>query len=252
MLDTLIQKEYIQPMIIVCPSAINSYDGSWYTNSIVTGQWEDFIVQDVVAHIDATYRTLPSAGSRGIAGHSMGAYGAMKIAMKHPDVFCSVYSMSGGSASLETILETRKDFFLQCMQMTYYNRFEPHPWLRIPIAMVVAMAPNPSMEPFMGEFPYNEHGNPVDSIWQKWLTHDPVSLLDKYYNSVKQLKAIRFDCGTNDEAILSNSILSETLTLNEIEHVFETYSGDHMNMIVIRIAEELLPFFSQQLDHGTN
>jgi hypothetical protein len=71
-LDQLIGEGEIQPMILVSPNSHYGYDGSYYTNSTVTGNWEDFIVKDVVAFMDNNYRTLDSRESRGITGHSMG------------------------------------------------------------------------------------------------------------------------------------------------------------------------------------
>ena len=59
-----------------------------------TGDFEKFIAHDVVAYIDAHYRTIPERTSRGLVGHSMGGYGASRIGMKHPDVFGSLYIMS--------------------------------------------------------------------------------------------------------------------------------------------------------------
>jgi S-formylglutathione hydrolase FrmB len=50
----------------------------------VTGQWEDFVSRELVAWVDEHYRTLARSDSRGIAGHSMGGYGAIMLAMKHP------------------------------------------------------------------------------------------------------------------------------------------------------------------------
>lgn len=93
-ISRLITELKISPMIIVMPDGSNRYGGSLYTNSITTGNWEDYIVRDLVAFIDKNYRTLARAESRGIAGHSMGGYGALKIAMKHPDVFAAVYGTS--------------------------------------------------------------------------------------------------------------------------------------------------------------
>jgi len=255
MLDTLIQKESIEPLIVVCPSSYNSYEGSWYTNSIVTGEWEDFIVQDLVSYIDNKYRTLPVAESRGIAGHSMGAYGAMKLAMKNPDIFSSVFAMSGSGVSIETMMKEWKNYILAALQESSYPRFSEtmdELKIRIVIAMSVALAPNPATEPFMGEFPYDEDGIPIDSTWQKWLNHDPISMLDDYSENMQLLEAIRFDCGNSDEANLNNRIFSDALTSKGIEHEYETYSGDHLNKIPERIATEVLPFFSEYLDQSKN
>lgn len=91
-ISRLITEKKISPMIIVLPDGSNRYGGSFYTNSITTGNWEDYIVREIVTFIDKRYRTLSKAESRGIAGHSMGGYGALKLAMKHPDVFGAVYA----------------------------------------------------------------------------------------------------------------------------------------------------------------
>src|SRR5579863_4138431 len=81
-------------MIVVLPDSKTVHNGSMYSSSVTTGDFEKFIAHDVVAYIDAHYRTIPNRTSRGLAGHSMGGYGATRIGMKHPDVFSSVYIMS--------------------------------------------------------------------------------------------------------------------------------------------------------------
>src|SRR6266487_6909697 len=65
-----------------------------YSNSVTTGNWEDYVTFELPAYIDAHYRTMAGAGRRGLAGHSMGGYGAARIGMKHPDVFNAVYLLS--------------------------------------------------------------------------------------------------------------------------------------------------------------
>ena len=83
-----------QEMIVVLPDAKTVHNGSMYSSSVTTGDFEAFIAHDVVAYIDAHYRTMANRASRGLAGHSMGGYGATRIGMKHPEVFGSVYIMS--------------------------------------------------------------------------------------------------------------------------------------------------------------
>ena len=60
-------------MIVVAPNGKNADRGSFYTNSAVNGNWEDYIYRDLVGYVDANYRTLARPSSRGIAGHSMAA-----------------------------------------------------------------------------------------------------------------------------------------------------------------------------------
>src|SRR6478736_553256 len=81
-------------MIVVLPDSKTIYNGSMYSSSVTTGDFEKFVSSDVVSYIDAHYRTIPARTSRGLVGHSMGGYGASRIGMKHPDVFGALYIMS--------------------------------------------------------------------------------------------------------------------------------------------------------------
>src|SRR3982751_4073041 len=81
-------------MIVVLPDSKTVHNGSMYSSSVTTGDFENFIARDVVSYMDAHYRTIPNRLSRGLVGHSMGGYGATRIGMKHSDVFGSLYIMS--------------------------------------------------------------------------------------------------------------------------------------------------------------
>ena len=92
--DRLAAAQGFSEPIVVIPNAFTLHKGSMYSNSVTTGDWESFIAQDLVAYVDSHYRTLAKRMSRGLAGHSMGGYGALRIGMKRPDVFSSLYIMS--------------------------------------------------------------------------------------------------------------------------------------------------------------
>ena len=81
-------------MIVVLPDSKTLHNGSMYSSSVTTGDFERFISHDLVSYIDAHYRTIPNRLGRGLVGHSMGGYGATRIGMKHADVFGSLYIMS--------------------------------------------------------------------------------------------------------------------------------------------------------------
>jgi enterochelin esterase-like enzyme len=83
-----------QEMIVVVPDSKTMHNGSMYSSSVTTGDFERFIAHDLVEYVDAHYRTIPDRRSRGLVGHSMGGYGATRIGMKHSDVFGSLYIMS--------------------------------------------------------------------------------------------------------------------------------------------------------------
>ena len=81
-------------MILVMPNAYTVYQGSMFSNSATTGDWEGYVTRDLV---DLHRQPLPhdrNAASRGLAGHSMGGYGTIRLAMKYPDVFSSIYILS--------------------------------------------------------------------------------------------------------------------------------------------------------------
>lgn len=93
-LNKAYENEEVKKMILVTPNAYNRFHGSMYSNSITVGNWEEFVAKELVAYIDEHYRTIPKAESRGLSGHSMGGYGALRIGQKYPDVFSTIYLLS--------------------------------------------------------------------------------------------------------------------------------------------------------------
>ena len=246
-LDKLINKGAISPMILVSSDSKNKYLGSFYTNSSITGQWEDFIVKDLVQFVDSTFRTLPQVESRGIAGHSMGGYGTIKLAMRNPNLFGIAYALSPAVTVFEDVtLGTVKPGLIEAVNS---ESFDGLTWqAQTNIAQAAAYAPNPSSLPYYGDFPVTADGELVDSTWQKWLEHDPYTMLSTYKDSLLKLQAIKFDCGTNDNELYDANVhFSQALTDHGVDHVFETYIGDHINKIPERIEEKMLPFLSANL-----
>ena len=172
-LDSIIEAGIVPELIIVAPNARNAYKHSFYVNSSVTGNWEDYIVEDVVNFIDANYRTLAAASSRGIAGHSGGGNGALYLAMRHPEVFGSVYAMApcclGPVFSLPS-MEAPDTGDLTPFWREVYSRIGglssidqlPNPftdraedfWVNVEFAAGAAYAPNPDRPPFFADHLY--------------------------------------------------------------------------------------------------
>ena len=92
--DAAIANGSSREMIVVLPDAYTVYSGGMFSNSPTTGDWEAYVAEDLVAYIDAHYRTIADRSARGLAGHSMGGYGTMRIGMKHPEAFSVLYAMS--------------------------------------------------------------------------------------------------------------------------------------------------------------
>ncbi|MCS7230314.1 MAG: alpha/beta hydrolase family protein [Candidatus Kryptonium sp.] len=79
--------------IVVTPEA----DNSWYTNSPVlkNRNYEDYIVKELIPYVEKKYRVISTKHGRAIAGLSMGGFGAIKIALKYPNMFQFAGSFSG-------------------------------------------------------------------------------------------------------------------------------------------------------------
>ncbi len=255
-LDSLITQEVIQPMIVVMPNGYNKYQGSWYANSSVTGNWEDYIVVDLVKYIDDNYRTLTQKESRGIAGHSMGGTGSFKLAMKYPDVFNAVFSLSAAFISFEHSLmgPDYKQALINAANETDAAQFGSLDWrARVAIAAAAAFAPNTNRIPYYGDFPVDNNGGLIVENWERWLQHDAYTMINSFNNNLLLLKGIWIECGTNDDLYNSNLKTSQALDSLGITHVWEDYEGDHVNKIPERIEEKMLPFFSEVLaDEITN
>jgi len=96
LLDRAIAEGRVGDFLLVVVQGRNALGGSFYVDSPVTGDWEHWVVDDVVEQVDARYRTLATRASRVIAGDSMGGFGAIHIAMRHADTFGSLYAISPG------------------------------------------------------------------------------------------------------------------------------------------------------------
>ena len=92
-MDRLLSGGRIREMIVVLPSGSTPLGGTFYVNSPVLGHWEDYISQDLVEYVDSRFRTLRCPSGRAIAGTTAGGSGALLLAMRHPDVFGSVYAL---------------------------------------------------------------------------------------------------------------------------------------------------------------
>src|SRR5512132_1810965 len=136
-------------MIVVLPDSKTLHNGSMYSSSVTTGDFERFISHDLVSYIDAHYRTIPNRLSRGLVGHSMGGYGATRIGMKHADVFGSLYIMSPCCLSARG---ARPDTALQSIK-TVADAVKA-PWgTRATLATAAAWSPNPKNPPLYFDLP---------------------------------------------------------------------------------------------------
>jgi S-formylglutathione hydrolase len=249
-LDNLIYSGETEPMIVVIPDVNNKLNGCWYTNSELTGNWEDFIVKDLVDYTDTHFRTLPFAESRGIAGHSMGGYGALKLATKHPDVFSAVYALNP-FVDFETVMNDTVIWKNSVAKAAEANSFPTgDAFADKLLAMAAAFAPDENNPPLFGNLFKSKNGNPNAAAVEKWLEQDPLYMIHSFSDNLKSLKSIHIDCSDFDVNIFLNSNYSKALNEQNIEHKFRYYTGNPESGLSDRIREFMLPTFSNALDHS--
>ncbi len=247
-LDQTLAGGGMREMIVVMPNAYTKFAGSMYSSSVTTGDWEDYVSEELVAYIDAHYRTLASRESRGLAGHSMGGYGAMRIGMKRPDVFSSVYLLSPCCMAPRLSPSLDKERIAQIEAVKDMDDFEKAEFgTKSVFASAAAWSPNPSNPPFFLDLPYKD-GQPQPMVGARWAANAPLAMIDGYILKLRQLKALAFDAGKDDRGIAATiRDLDAILNNYKLKHTFEIYDGDHVNHIADRIAEKMLPFFSKNL-----
>lgn len=234
-----------QEMIIVFPDAYTRFGGSLYSNSPTVGDWETFITHDLVAYIDAHYRTIPTRASRGLSGHSMGGYGTLRIGMKKPGIFGALYAMS--SCCLINRAPGLKAVQAQNARMAKgLQPAEELNFVNILESFAAAWAPDPQNPPYYFDWPYKD-GEAQPLIKDKWIANSPLVFVDQYVPALKSYRAIMLEVGDKDTLAASNKQLDEALTRLGVKHGWEMYHGDHLNHIDKRFEDKLLPFFSQHL-----
>jgi S-formylglutathione hydrolase len=264
LMDEVIKSGRIREMIVVVPNGWNAYRGSFYTNSTVTGNWEDYISRELVQNIDTNYRTIARPESRGIAGHSMGGYGAVSLAMKHPDVFSAVYALSPCCLGLEGDFNSDNPAWLQTVRLTSRDQLKSRPagpddfYQMAFIAISAAFSPNPAKAPFYVDFPFQERDGRLeknDAAYARWRARMPLYMVDENKDNLLKLRGIFIDYGQNEQFShirLATALFSKALAERSIPHIFEIYEGgDHGNKVRQRVENRMLQFFSDRLDSGS-
>ena len=243
-----------QEMIVVLPDSKTMYNGSMYSSSVTTGDFEKYVARDVVAYMDAHYRTIAKRSSRGLVGHSMGGYGASRIGMKHSDVFGSLYIMSpccmsargagggrggpggGRGASMEAALEAKSP--AEAAKL---------PGLGTQLAVAAAWSPNPKKPPLYLDLPV---GDSQQEVLTKWAANAPLVFVHQYIGNLKEYKAIAIDVGDQDGLRMDAGKLHEIFDSYGIANTFEIYPGTHTSAVAVRFQNFVMPFFAKNLCSG--
>lgn len=187
--DKAIAEGTIPPMIIVMPNG----DSSWYINSYDGKEkYEDFFLKELMPSIEKTYRIKGSKHYRGVAGLSMGGYGALMYAMKHQDLFAAAGALSAAVFD---------DGTLESMADVNYERT-------------------------FGQL-YGRGLKGKDRLNAVWYANSALKLAED--KSVDELKKVRLwiDCGDDDFLSKGNSLLHIALMEKHVPHEYRVRDGAH-------------------------
>ncbi len=281
--DELVNSGQIEPMIVVTPDASNKLGGSFYTNSYIpdssqsfSGLFQDYITNEVVPLIDSIFHTIADRQHRGIAGHSMGGYGAVKIGMLRNDLFSSVASMSGHLAFMGAYPDESNPYALGLLtlmpamqaengfvpgDLTSFYSIAPGPGkdlTNMMFAMAAAFTPHDPADPdttyahvftvagFTGhvDLPFDVNGELVMPLWNLWMAHDITALFSAGYGAVFDNTDLYIDCGEQDDLLLQYQALVFADSAGAAIDQFEIYSGfedifdpDHSTFVAERLRE---------------
>lgn len=242
-LDRLIEGGHCPPIIAVAPECATRLGGSQYLDSEATGRYADYLVTEVVGHVDTHYRTIAAPGGRAIVGKSSGGYGALVLGMRHPEVFSALASHAGDVGFEYCYLPD----FPQAIRGLgdppdvpgFIERFlaEPKkPSGDFATMNILAMAScySPSLMSAWGfDLPFDlRTGRIFDDVWERWKQHDPLVLMERHVDALTGMRMVHIDCGLRDNygLHLGARQLSEQLTRHGVDHVHEEFDDDHFGL----------------------
>ncbi|MDB5718730.1 MAG: putative esterase [Sphingomonas bacterium] len=230
-------------MIIVLPDSYTRHAGSMYSSSPTTGDFETFVARDLVNYIDAHYRTIARRESRGLSGHSMGGYGTLKIGMKYPQVFSSLYAMSACCITPRTTtLEQAKAMDGLTLEQAQKAEFG----VRAGLASAAAWSPAPEKAPFFFDSGVKD-GKLDPTVLAKWAANAPLAMVPQYLPALRSMTAIALDVGDKDFLLGDDTAIHSELDRFGIRHGWQVYDGDHVNKVAPQFQTKVLPFFAQHL-----
>lgn len=255
--DAAIAEGVIGDVIVVTADFTTPAGGSWFVNSPATGNWEDFMVRELVPHIDASYRTLARPDSRGIAGDRMGGYGAIRFGMRYPDTFGSVYALHpiGIGQGVQTMF-SRPNWALLANAKSL-DDLRADPFSLIFTSIFQAHLPAPDRPPLFFAAPATLTGGQlqVDPALTQRLQDN--FFLDRqvgrYADNMRRLRGLKFDWARGDanpDHIVSLQAFTRTLDEYRVSYEAEEYRGgwgDRHWGKDGRVYSDMLPFFRAHL-----
>ncbi len=229
--------------IVVFVDAWTAYGGSQFVDSPGTGRYHSYLCDEVVAWVDAHYRTQAAAGHRAIMGKSSGGFGAMITPMLRPDLFGALATHAGDALYEMCYIPD----FGQCTRLLRdYDGDIWRWWDDFRSRVAFTKEADQHLLMLLGVsacFSAREDGTvalPFDTrtgalrpeVWERWLDWDPVRMAPRYAGALRSLRAIWIDAGTADDFYLDLGAVAFRGALREVGVAddvvqFELFEGTH-------------------------
>ncbi len=187
--DKAIADQEIPAMILVMPDA----GVSWYVNNYNDSvRYEDFFFKEFIPYTESHYRILTEKRYRAVAGLSMGGYGALVYALKHPGMFSSCVAFSAGVFTDDQIINMG----------------------------------NKEWETLFGPV-FNPQLKGTERLTKQFKEDDPLYLIKN--GNIDSLKSVRYyiDCGDDDFLYKGNSAMHVLMREMNIPHEYRVRDGSH-------------------------
>ena len=251
----------IKPCVIVCPDLYTWFGGSQFVNSSYLGPHGDHITQELIPYIEANYPVLPGAASRGVFGRSSGGFGAIRLAMDYPGSFAAVACHSG---DMGFDLLYRRDLVEFCYALARYSgnigayceAIKKLPKLGgkdVHTLMLLGMAAFYSPKGEAGfDLPIDVFtGAITEEVWQRWLAHDPVVMVDFKVEALNKLSLLYIDCGNRDQYHLHFGARQLRKKLEGYGIAHKAFEFDDNHSGTAYRYDVSLPLISEVLRHQT-
>lgn len=259
-LDRLISEGLMSPAVVAFPDCSTRLRGNQYINSVGTGRYADYLVQEIVPFVEDRF-SCGGRGRRGCFGKSSGGYGAAWHGMHHADFWAAISANSADMGfdvyqlpEFYLALEVLQDFggSIERFFLHFESKDKPSD-LERSCLMFCAMSAfyDPDPNSFLSmRLPGDPYTAELDAErWANWLCHDPVVLVDEHAGELRNLKAIWLDCGNRDQWRMQFGMRRFHRRLEErgVPHVYEEFDDDHTD--VDYRMDRFLPFLADALSN---
>ncbi|MCB9612220.1 MAG: hypothetical protein H6722_07190 [Sandaracinus sp.] len=239
--DDQIARGETAPAILVMPDATTRFGGSQFLDSPATGNYQSYLVDEVVPHVDATFRTIAEASGRGVAGRSSGGFGALRLATDRPGTFAAIGAHAADASFDVTMRPMLTHAAIAIGRAGGLEAFarrvvDGGPRDAMEFDAIFTLAASCAYAPD-GDAPYPHCALPFDvrtgrideGAFARWRAHDPLERIAVSHEALRSLRYAIVDAGDRDEHGLQLAAreVAEALRAANVEVEHDEFEGGH-------------------------